>query len=203
MTTLWKGSKVGFFFRNVIQKTTFLQQRSQTRKYLSLKDLFFGESNQEIENSRLGTQSQPIAKKVNGRYISPFSVATEKKPWDVLKYLFTQQQLKLKVKKPITDTSKLITSARVDRVKCKSTAQPHLTWIGHATCYYQTEGMFFLTDPLWSERASPQQWFGPKRFIDAPIEIEDLKIDVVLLSHTHYDHLDHDSAKRIGNKALW
>jgi N-acyl-phosphatidylethanolamine-hydrolysing phospholipase D len=110
--------------------------------------------------------------------------------------------LRLK-RKQVEDTSKLLTSVRVDRVKCKSTAQPHITWIGHATCYYQTEGVFFLTDPLWSERSSPAQWFGPKRFVDAPIEIEDLKVDVVLLSHTHYDHLDKDSARRIGNKALW
>jgi len=84
-----------------------------------------------------------------------------------------------------------------------STAKPHVTWLGHATCLYQTEGTFFLTDPLWSGRASPSQLLGPKRFIEPPVEVEDLKVDVVLLSHTHYDHLDHGSAQRIGNKALW
>jgi glyoxylase-like metal-dependent hydrolase (beta-lactamase superfamily II) len=122
----------------------------------------------------------------------------------VFKYLLTAQQMKLRFKKrKVEDTAHLVTSMRVDRAKCRSTQTPHFTWIGHATCYYQTDGVFFITDPLWSERASPSQMFGPKRFVDPPIEIEDLKIDVVLLSHTHYDHLDADSAKRIGNKALW
>lgn len=176
---------------------------NQKRQYLSLKDLFSGEDTTAVESLRgLGTSEHPIAKKVNGRYLSPWTNQVEKRVPDVLKYFFTQTQMKLKLKS-IHDTSKLIKSVSVDRVKCKSTAQPHVTWIGHATCLYQTEGLFFLTDPLWSERASPSQMIGPKRFIDAPIEIEDLKIDVVLLSHTHYDHLDRGSAERIGNKALW
>lgn len=165
--------------------------------------MIFGEDEPKLDD-RLGTATQPIAKKVNGRYVSPWSAQTEKKATDVLRYLLSSQQMRLRFKrKKIEDTANLITSLRVDRVKCKSVAKPHITWIGHATCLYQTEGMFFLTDPLWSERASPMQWMGPKRFVDPPIEIEDLKIDVVLLSHTHYDHLDADSARRIGNKALW
>jgi N-acyl-phosphatidylethanolamine-hydrolysing phospholipase D len=174
------------------------------RQYISLRDLVFGERDPKDVDVRLGTPAQPIAKKVDGRYVSPWSSETEKKAFDVFKYLLTAQQMKLRFKKrKVEDTAHLVTSMRVDRAKCRSTQTPHFTWIGHATCYYQTDGVFFITDPLWSERASPSQMFGPKRFVDPPIEIEDLKIDVVLLSHTHYDHLDADSAKRIGNKALW
>lgn len=191
---------------NVIQRSRLLQHLKdrigQNRRYISLRELIWGERLPSAADNRLGTTEQPIAKKVDGRYVSPWSIKTEKKIGDVLRYLWTRKQMKLKLKTE-TDTSKLLTNLRVDRVKCKSTARPHFTWIGHATCYYQTEGMFFVTDPLWSERASPSQMFGPKRFIEPPIEIEDLKIDVVLLSHTHYDHLDHNSAQRIGNKALW
>ena len=173
------------------------------QEYISLKELFSLESGViELERLKLGTLLQPLAKKVSGRYVSPFTSETEKKATEVLRYLWSRKQMKMKLKST-PDTSKLITNHRVDRVKCKSTAQPHVTWIGHATCYYQTDGVFFLTDPLFSERASPTQMFGPKRFIDPPLEIEDLKVDVVLLSHTHYDHLDHQSAARIGNKALW
>lgn len=174
----------------------------RNRSYISLRDLIWGERLPTAADGRLGTVEQPIAKKVDGRYVSPWTVKTEKKFGDVLRYLLSRKQMKLKLKTE-TDTSKLLTNLRVDRVKCKSTAQPHITWIGHATCYYQTEGVFFVTDPLWSDRASPSQSFGPKRFIEPPIEIEDLKIDVVLLSHTHYDHLDYRTAQRIGNKALW
>mmetsp|Transcript_19675 Transcript_19675/g.39701 ORF Transcript_19675/g.39701 Transcript_19675/m.39701 type:complete len:411 (-) Transcript_19675:101-1333(-) len=174
------------------------------RSYISLKDIFFGDSESEIELSRAGTNSHPVAKKVNGRYISPWSAQTEKRAFDTLRYFISSRQNRLKLKKKqVEDTSKLLTTLRVDRAKCKSTKKPHVTWIGHATCYYQTEGVFFLTDPLWSERTSPSQMFGPKRYVDPPIEIEDLKVDVVLLSHTHYDHLDYGSAQRIGNKALW
>jgi predicted metal-dependent RNase len=179
-----------------------LSQLEQRQPYISLKDLFMSEDAKEMEAARLGTMEQPVAKRINGRYVSPYSSKTEKKAWDVIKLLISSRQNRIKLKN-VTETSKFITNKIVDRLKCKSTAKPHLTWIGHATCYYQTDGMFFLTDPLWSEYASPVQGLGPKRFIEPAIEIEDLKIDVVLLSHTHYDHLDMNSAKRIGNRALW
>ena len=69
-----------------------------------------------------------------------------------------------------------------------------VTWIGHSTLYVQMGGFNFVTDPIWSERASPFQWLGPKRFIDPPYQIADLPpVDFILLSHNHYDHLDKDS----------
>ena len=190
-------------FRQTLRSAVNQAFVNKRRQYLSLRDLFSGEDSAAIESLRgLGTAEHPIAKKVNGRYVSPWTNQTEKRAADVMKYLFTRKQMKMKLKS-IPDTSTLIKSVMVDRAKCKSTAQPHVTWIGHATCLYQTEGVFFLTDPLWSDRASFSQMIGPERFVEPPIEIEDLKIDVVLLSHTHYDHLDHGSAQRIGNKALW
>lgn len=67
----------------------------------------------------------------------------------------------------------------------------------------QIGGLFFLTDPVFSERASPVQFMGPKRQMPPPISVEALPIDYVLLSHTHYDHFDIESAKRIGNRAQW
>jgi N-acyl-phosphatidylethanolamine-hydrolysing phospholipase D len=85
----------------------------------------------------------------------------------------------------------------------QSTNSPHVTWIGHATCYFELEGVKFITDPVFSQRASYTQMVGPRRFFEPGIEVKDLDIDVVLLSHTHYDHLDYNSAKEIGNKALW
>jgi N-acyl-phosphatidylethanolamine-hydrolysing phospholipase D len=81
--------------------------------------------------------------------------------------------------------------------------KPHLTWIGHATMVYQTDGLNFITDPVFSDACSPIPQVGPFRVVPPPIEIEDLDIDVVLLSHTHYDHLDLSSVRRIGNRALW
>lgn len=66
-----------------------------------------------------------------------------------------------------------------------------VTYIGHSTVLLQFDGLNILTDPVWYERCSPVQWAGPKRMKPAGIRIEDLpKIDVILQSHNHWDHLD-------------
>lgn len=71
-------------------------------------------------------------------------------------------------------------------------------WIGHSTFLIKKNGLTILTDPIFSERASPFKNFGPKRLIPPAINIKDLpKIDVVTVSHNHYDHLDIRSLKRL------
>ena len=72
-----------------------------------------------------------------------------------------------------------------------------VTWIGHATVLVQTGGLNILTDPIWSERTGPFGR-GPKRVASPGVQFEDLpKIDLVLLSHNHYDHLDLPTLKRL------
>ena len=71
------------------------------------------------------------------------------------------------------------------------------TWIGHASMLIQTQGLNILTDPVWSDRAGPLG-FGPKRVTEPGIAFDDLpKIDLVLVSHNHYDHLDKTTLKRL------
>ena len=66
-----------------------------------------------------------------------------------------------------------------------------VTFINHATVLLQTRGVNILTDPIWSQRASPFSFIGPKRHREPGVRKEDLpEIDLVLLSHNHYDHLD-------------
>jgi Beta-lactamase superfamily domain len=73
-----------------------------------------------------------------------------------------------------------------------------VTWIGHATLLIQVAGLNILTDPVWADRASPLSFLGPKRVTPAAIALKDLpKIDVVLLSHNHYDHLDTSTLSQI------
>ena len=74
----------------------------------------------------------------------------------------------------------------------------NVTMVGHATLLIQTQGLNFLTDPVWAERASPVSFAGPKRVNPPGIRFEDLPpIDFVLLSHNHYDHMDINTLGRL------
>ena len=73
--------------------------------------------------------------------------------------------------------------------------------LGHSTMLLKLRGDFWLTDPVFSERASPFQWLGPKRFHQPPITIADLPpIKGVILSHDHYDHLDYHAIIQLSGK---
>eukprot|EP01031_Cornospumella_fuschlensis_P041454 gene41454-50581_t len=177
------------------------------RSYVSASDLLFGEDPPVVltsENSKpvKAFQAYPIAKKIRGKFVTPYCKETKKSVWDLIRLLTTSKKKSLQLPN-VGNTLDLLKPVIVDRAKIRDTTAPHATWLGHATCYFQTEGAYFLTDPLWGARASPFSFMGPKRYTNMPIEIEDLKIDVVLLSHTHYDHLDMHSVMRIGNRAKW
>ncbi|MAZ15826.1 MBL fold metallo-hydrolase [Oricola sp.] len=76
-----------------------------------------------------------------------------------------------------------------------------ITMIGHASLLLQTAGLNILFDPVFADRASPVQWFGPKRRNPPGIRFENLPpIDAVLVSHNHYDHLDLAALKRLARE---
>ena len=76
--------------------------------------------------------------------------------------------------------------------------EPTLTWIGHATLLIQFDGLNILTDPHLTERASPLSFFGPTRYTPPGLSFEELpEIDVVVVSHNHYDHLDAATVRRL------
>jgi len=75
---------------------------------------------------------------------------------------------------------------------------PSVTWVGHATMLVRLSGSNILFDPVFSERASPVSFAGPRRIVPLPIDIPELpRIDLVLISHNHYDHLDAASVSRL------
>ncbi|KAI9258971.1 beta-lactamase superfamily domain-containing protein [Phascolomyces articulosus] len=76
-----------------------------------------------------------------------------------------------------------------------------VTWLGHACALVQINGLNVLLDPVFSDRCSPLSFVGPKRYTDAPCELKDLpKIDAVVISHNHYDHLDTNSIKELAEQ---
>lgn len=83
-------------------------------------------------------------------------------------------------------------SAMVDRYR--------IFWLGHATALIQYNSLNILTDPVFANRVSPFKYIGPRRLVDLPLALFDLpKIDVVIVSHNHYDHLDKNAARVISS----
>jgi N-acyl-phosphatidylethanolamine-hydrolysing phospholipase D len=80
---------------------------------------------------------------------------------------------------------------------------PSLTWIGHSTFLVRMDGVTFLTDPIFSERASPLSFAGPRRMVPPGVPLEALPaVDFVLLSHDHYDHTDARSVKELARRGV-
>jgi L-ascorbate metabolism protein UlaG (beta-lactamase superfamily) len=80
--------------------------------------------------------------------------------------------------------------------------QPAVTWIGHATVLVQLDGAAFLTDPTWAERSGPFSGrIGVRRYTPPGVDFDALpRIDFVLISHDHYDHLDEPTVRRLARK---
>ena len=72
------------------------------------------------------------------------------------------------------------------------------TWLGHSTVLIEIDGHRVLTDPVWGQRASPLRFVGPRRFQTVPVRLRQMpEVDAVLVSHDHYDHLDHPTIRAL------
>lgn len=80
-------------------------------------------------------------------------------------------------------------------------SQPRLTWLGHASFIIELNGKRIITDPILTNRASPVSFTGPERLSEPPLTSEQLpQIDVVIISHNHYDHLDEATIKALAQQ---
>jgi L-ascorbate metabolism protein UlaG (beta-lactamase superfamily) len=145
--------------------------------------------------SRMRTYEGPVSDHFDGmRFFDPDGVSP-KNPLDILRWQFGRDRQRHEwpewAPSPYTDTP----PQRVSGEKVR------LSFVGHASWLIQTSGLNILIDPVWSMRASPVEWAGPKRHNDPGIAFGALPpIDIVLVSHGHYDHLDIATLSKLGAK---
>ena len=111
---------------------------------------------------------------------------------DVLRWRWdaTRQGLPPPPRDPIPSVPPDLAFLRAN-ARAGSAQQPSVTWIGHATALVQLSGLTLLTDPIFSERASPLRFVGPRRHQAPGVALAELPyVDLVVVSHNHYDHLD-------------
>jgi L-ascorbate metabolism protein UlaG (beta-lactamase superfamily) len=78
-----------------------------------------------------------------------------------------------------------------------------ITWVGHSSLLIEIDGKRILTDPVWSNRISFTSLFGPTRFFQPPLSLNELPpLDAVIVSHDHYDHLDKETIKFFAGKTI-
>lgn len=163
--------------------------------------------NEKLISTHDANNAQPLAKKVsqsmqfNGKKFENISqVKANPSILAVLKmYIFEKEQPSMPAQ-PIELQS--ISKAQLLALQADSAQQGMLFFrLGHSTLLILLDGEYWLTDPVFAERASPFSFIGPKRFHQPPISIDELPpIKGVLLSHNHYDHLDKSAIKKLAGK---
>jgi L-ascorbate metabolism protein UlaG (beta-lactamase superfamily) len=145
--------------------------------------------------SRMKTYSGPVSDHFDGLQFFDPDGSPPKSLGQVLSWQFSRSRQRAAwpdwAPSPFSDTP----PARVEGIKVR------LSFVGHASWLVQTAGLNILVDPVWSERVSPFSFAGPKRHNDPGIAFDALPdIDVVLVSHGHYDHLDVATLSRLAAK---
>lgn len=134
------------------------------------------------------------AEKQGGKYLNP--VATDVAGLRMLAKvlpLYLMNKAEVEPKRPL---GPFVTDASVYATEAASGLR--VTWFGHSASLIEIDGMRVLVDPVWELRASPFGFMGPKRFFAPTMELEALpKIDVVLISHDHYDHLGAETVRQL------
>jgi len=134
----------------------------------------------------------------DGEFINsePFEKPTLSKTLAIVKRFIFEDKINTEPKQPIP-----VLKIEANQLKNRLSQQTAVYRLGHSTILMELNGQVWLTDPVFSERASPVQWAGPKRFHPTPIDVGDLPdIAGIIISHDHYDHLDKNTIKQIHSK---
>lgn len=126
----------------------------------------------------------------DGRFEVPGLITNDKEPRDIFRWVFGKN----------TDVAwdELYTTDTLPLLPLASTTKVRATFINHATVLIESASTTLITDPIFSTRVSPFSFVGPKRHHDPYVPLEKIQsIDIVLISHTHYDHLSIESIRMI------
>jgi L-ascorbate metabolism protein UlaG (beta-lactamase superfamily) len=135
----------------------------------------------------------PVSDHFDGERFSNPGKPMDKSFFEVLKWYATRQRQPWPTYSELPATDKPPRRVEGDRLR--------VSFVGHVTLLIQTQGLNILTDPVWSERVSPFTWIGPRRVHPPGIRFEDLPpIDLVLISHNHYDHLDLATVEKLWHR---
>ena len=139
------------------------------------------------------TVSYPVSDHFDGkRFFNPYGISNEKSFGTFLKWQMTSEKKKW---------PEFVDDVVVTKPSSPKQNQYKVTFINHATTLIQIGPFNILTDPIYSERASPVGFAGPKRARGPGVSFEDLpKIDWIIVSHNHYDHLDIDTLEAIDRR---
>jgi N-acyl-phosphatidylethanolamine-hydrolysing phospholipase D len=182
-------------FRPIIE--AFARAARMMRRYLALAFLLLAVT---VGCTTLLTQSTNVNYDPSKKHHTPngfrnnYPHPTDQNFWKWQWERLTQNTV---AKAPPRGWASVLPSVKPDVAFLKSNRRERtLTWLGHTTMLLQTNGVNIITDPVFSERTAPVQFAGPKRevpFMMVPDELPE--IDIVLISHNHYDHLDYGTIK--------
>jgi L-ascorbate metabolism protein UlaG (beta-lactamase superfamily) len=134
------------------------------------------------------------AERVKGRFVNP--VPTKVGDFSTMLKVIPKFLFGSAARSPQTALGPFRTDHRIYETNPGSGLR--ITWFGHSSSLVELDGVRILIDPVWDERAAPTQWAGPKRFFPPTLSLEDLpRIDIVLMSHDHYDHLGAGTVRRL------
>jgi N-acyl-phosphatidylethanolamine-hydrolysing phospholipase D len=143
--------------------------------------------------------ASPSHHRADGRFRNPWPIEPSNRFGGFLRWVLVERPFKRLPSDP--DPS---TFPRAAPEFPSPRAQPGtlvVTWVGHATTLLQLGATNILTDPMWSDRASPLSFAGPKRWVPPGIPFEHLPpIDLVVQSHNHYDHLDDRTVRKLAER---
>jgi len=169
-----------------------------TRILFAIGALFMAVFLSACVSNTFNTKLEASAHYKDGEFINsePFEKPTVSKTLGIIKRFIFEEKINTEPKQPIP-----VLKIEANELNNSLPHQAAVYRLGHSTILMELNGQIWMTDPVFSERASPVQWAGPKRFHPTPIDVDDLPdIAGIIISHDHYDHLDKNTIKKIHAK---